>query len=160
MNEITYYIATAADATTLADLRISFALELTGTQPHDVVEALRQQMNTYFAQAAQDGSCISVIAQSDGRPVGIGSVHVRRVPGNFKNPTGVWGYIMNMYTLPAYRRRGICSGILQKLVEEGRRQGIGAFELHATDEGRLVYEQHGFAVHNEPTLRLYTQAKG
>ena len=93
-------------------------------------------------------------------PVGIGSVHIRRVPGNFKNPSGVWGYLMNMYTLPEYRGRGICSRILTLLVDEGRQLGITAFELHATEQGRPVYEKNGFEIHHEPTLRKYTQAKG
>jgi hypothetical protein len=77
------------------------------------------------------------------------------MPGNFKNPSGKWGCIMNMYTLPAYRRKGICKGILNLLVDEGKKYGITAFELHATIDGEKVYVQDGFIHHNEPTLRKY-----
>lgn len=84
---------------------------------------------------------------------GIGSMMIRLAPANFKNKTGKWAYIMNMYTIPAYRRKGVCKGILNELVEKGKKMGIGAFELHATKEGELVYKQNGFVIHSEPTYR-------
>ncbi len=74
------------------------------------------------------------------------------MPGNLKNPSGKWGYIMNMFTVPEFRRKGICKSILNLFVEEGKKIGITAFELHATKEGEMVYTQ-GFIHHNEPTLR-------
>lgn len=59
---------------------------------------------------------------------------------------------MNMYTVPRYRRKGICKTILHLLEEEGEKSGIAAFELHATEEGKKVYTQEGFVHHIEPTL--------
>lgn len=156
MNKITYRKATIEDTAVLVENRILFALELSGGQDPDLVQALREQMTRYFESAAADNSCISFIAESDGVVAGIGSVHIREMPGNFKNPTGRWGYIMNMYTVPQFRRRGICKSILNLLVEEANRQGINAFELHATHEGELVYRQNGFDIHNEPTYRKFT----
>jgi predicted acetyltransferase len=82
-------------------------------------------------------------------------VHLRHLPGNFKNPTGKWGYIMNMYTVPEHRRKGVCKGILDELVKHATSAGITAFELHATPEGELVYSRNGFAPHNEPTYRKF-----
>lgn len=62
---------------------------------------------------------------------------------------------MNMYTVSELRRKGICKTILNLLVEEGKKIGITAFELHATKEGEMVYIQEGFIYHNEPTLRKF-----
>jgi predicted acetyltransferase len=77
------------------------------------------------------------------------------MPGNFKNPSGKWCYIMNMYTVPAFRRNGICKNILNLLVKEGKKNGYYAFELHATKEGEKVYIQEEFVHHEEPTLRKF-----
>ena len=115
-------------------------------------------MIEYFTRATLENSCISFIAKSNNTIAGIGSVHVREVPGNFKNMSGKWGYIMNMYTVPEFRKQGICSEILKLLVNEGKRHGITAFELHATEEGKPVYLKGGFQIHNEPTLRKYFDA--
>lgn len=153
--DITFHKATPDDTDTLVTCRIQFALELTGEQDKDKILSLRAQLTSYFDKATKDNSCISFIAKANGAIAGIGSVHVREMPGNMKNPSGKWGYIMNMYTLPTYRRNGICASILNMLVEEGRKCGIGAFELHATKEGEFVYLQNGFSLHHEPNLRKY-----
>lgn len=155
MNNISYHKATNKDISTLVENRILFALELSNGHNPEAIDVLRTQMTAYFLKATADGTCISFIAKCDEIVAGIGSVHLREMPGNFKNPTGKWGYIMNMYTVPAFRRNGICKKILDKLVEEGIKYGVAAFELHATNEGELVYKQNGFVIHNEPTYRKF-----
>ena len=155
-NQITYHKATVNDTSTLVENRILFALELSGEQDGKVIQALREQMTTYLLKATADNTFISFMAKCDGVVAGIGSMHVREIPGNFINPSGKWGYIMNMYTIPAYRRNGICKNILNLLVEEGKKNGITAFELHATKEGEMVYRQNVFEIHHEPTYRKFT----
>lgn len=150
---ITYHKATIDDISALVDNRILFAIELSGGQSVEDIQSLRNQMTNYFSKAIQDNTCISFIAKCDGIVAGIGSVHLREMPGNFKNPSGKWGYIMNMYTIPSFRRKGICKNILNVLVEEGKKYGYYAFELHATKEGEKVYSQEGFELYHEPTFR-------
>lgn len=155
MNEINYYKATVVDVTDLVENRIAFALELSGEQPIDKINELRKQMMHYFSDATVNGECISILAKCNKEVAGIGTLHIRQLPGNFKNPTGKWGYVMNMYTVPKYRRRGICKDILNALVKEGEKVGVAAFELHATKEGEFVYVQNGFLIHEEPTYRKF-----
>ncbi len=155
MDNITYHKATQDDIQALVDHRILFALELAGRQPEEAIQKLRNQMTHYFAKATTENTCISLIAKCNGIVAGIGSVHLRDTPGNFKNPSGKWGYIMNMYTVPEFRRRGVCKNILNLLIEEGKKYGASAFELHATEDGERVYTQEGFLHHNEPTLRKF-----
>jgi hypothetical protein len=156
MDPITYQKASVNDISILVENRILFALELSGRQDQEAINALRKQMTDYFSKATANNTCISFIARCNGMTAGIGSVHLREMPGNFKNPSGKWGYIMNMYTLPAFRRKGVCKCILDLLIEEGKKYGITAFELHATKEGELVYKQNEFEIHNEPTYRKFT----
>lgn len=157
MNNISYHRATSNDISTLVENRIVFALELSYGHSPEAIDDLRKQLTAYFSKATADGTCISFIAKCDGLVAGIGSVHLREMPGNFKNPSGKWGYIMNMYTIPAFRRNGICNRILDLLVEEGTKNGVTAFELHATSEGEFVYKQNGFEIHNEPTYRKFNR---
>lgn len=157
MEPINYHRATLNDINILTEYRVLFALELVGDQPEEKITALKSQMQEYFAKATADESCISIIATCQGQIAGIGSVHFRQMPGNFKNPSGKWGYIMNMYTVKAFRRRGICKKILELLIEEGKKKGVTAYELHATRQGESVYTQEGFIHHTEPTLRKFTE---
>lgn len=155
MNNITYHKASLDDIQTLIDIRIRFALELTGAQTQHAIDNLKTEMKNYFKKAIADNTCISILAKSNGELAGAGSIQIREQPGNFKNPSGKWGYIMSMYTFTEFRRRGICKGVLNALINEAAQMGITAFELHATKEGELVYKQNGFDYHIEPTLRKY-----
>jgi len=155
MEDITYQVAGIEDTETLVEYRLVFARELAGEKPPELIADLRKQMTGYFKKATASGDCVSVIARSGDAIAGIGTVHFRELPGNFKNPSGKWGYVMNMYTVPEFRRRGICGAILEKLVVEGRKKGITAFELHATTDGEPVYKKGGFEIHNEPTYRKF-----
>lgn len=152
---ITYHKATSNDVEILVNNRILFALELAGEQNIEAIQLLKEQMTNYFSKATIENTCISYIAKCEGIVAGIGSVHLREMPGNFKNPTGKWGYIMNMYTVPQFRKKGICKGILNLLIEEGKKYGVTAFELHATKDGEPVYTKEGFMLHKEPTLRKF-----
>ena len=52
--------------------------------------------------------------------------------------------IMNMYTNPAYRRKGIAYHTLEILVADAKNKGIDAISLEATEMGRPLYEKFGF----------------
>jgi len=55
---------------------------------------------------------------------------------------------MNMYTDPAYRRKGIAYRTLDLLVRDAKRLGVTAISLEATDMGRPLYEAYGFVPMN------------
>ena len=75
---------------------------------------------------------------------GAGGVSYYRVMPTYHNPSGEKAYIMNMYTAPAYRRKGIAYKTLSLLVEDAKKKGITAISLEATDMGRPLYEKFGF----------------
>lgn len=155
LQNLNYTIAGINDASILAEYRIRFILELNGPQSTEVVKDLHLRLVDYYNGAMADDTCISIIAKDGEVVAGIGSMHIRSIPGNLKNPSGVWGYIMNMYTEPEYRRRGIGKSILNRLLDLGGQRGVKAFELHATPEGEPVYQQCGFIEHNQPTYRKF-----
>jgi GNAT superfamily N-acetyltransferase len=155
MGNTTYIKATEADIPTLVGYRVAFLTELLGPQPVEEVEGLKMGLKTYFLNAIRDNAYIGFMAKEGNLTVSIGGMVVREQPGSFKNPTGRVGYIMNMYTLPAYRRRGLCSGIMKRLMEQATELGLNALELLATKEGEPVYQKCGFQKHSEPMYRIY-----
>ena len=69
------------------------------------------------------------------------------------NRTGRSGYIANMCTDPAYRRRGYGRATLVALLAWLRTTGITTVDLHATPDGEPLYRTLGFT---EPTDRALT----
>lgn len=56
---------------------------------------------------------------------------------------------MNVYTYPAFRRRGLAEALVRAAVIWCRDNDISAVTLHFSDDGRQLYERMGFALHNE-----------
>jgi len=155
MDEITYSRATINDLQTILDLRLIFAIEFSGKQSLESIEEFKRYNLEYLERSIRSNSFIVYLARYDNEIAGMGGIVLREQPGGFKNPTGRVGYIMNMYTFPVFRRRGICTKILTMLLEEASRMGIIAFELHASEKGESVYRQNGFEKHSEPTYRKF-----
>jgi GNAT superfamily N-acetyltransferase len=59
------------------------------------------------------------------------------------------GYILNVYTRPDYRRRGLAKRLLQTCMDWCYSNGVHIISLHASPDGRTVYEQLGFTPTNE-----------
>ena len=64
------------------------------------------------------------------------------------------GYILNVYTEPDYRRRGLARRLMQITLDHCREQEIAIATLHASDEGRPLYEALGFKATNEMRMEL------
>lgn len=80
---------------------------------------------------------IFVVAESaDGEIAAMGS-GIAYAPG--------LGFVGNMIVGERHRRRGVGSAILERVVAWLEGAGCQRFELNATDEGRPLYERHGFA---------------
>jgi GNAT superfamily N-acetyltransferase len=152
---ITYRKATADDIKLLANYRIEFLIDFWGQQIEADVEELSANLQRIYSDYYIKQCYICYIAYEGDTIAGIGGMILREQPGNFKNPSGKVGYIMNMYTLPAYRRRGIGGQILTLLIDDAAKLGYRLFELHATKEGEPLYIKHGFKIHSEPTYRKY-----
>ena len=58
-------------------------------------------------------------------------------------------YILNVYTDPAYRRRGLAHQLVQTCTDWCYANGVHIVTLHASDQGRKVYEGLGFTPTNE-----------
>ncbi|WP_095093804.1 GNAT family N-acetyltransferase [Pseudomonas sp. Irchel 3A5] len=66
-------------------------------------------------------------------------------PPHPSHPTmGQRGYVLNVFVEPAYRRRGLASGLMQLAEAEFARRGLTFAVLHATKTGKPVYEQIGW----------------
>ncbi|MBX2904937.1 MAG: GNAT family N-acetyltransferase [Taibaiella sp.] len=157
MNDITLHIATVEDAEDLAISRVHFLTELVGQQPQPDADGLTQELVAYFRNAVAAQQYVGIIARRGDKLVATGGMVFREQPGSFKNPSGKTAYILNMYTIPGFRRRGISSSVMEKLMEIAQGKGYSFFELHATPDGEPMYKKLGFYKHSEPTYRKSTR---
>jgi ribosomal protein S18 acetylase RimI-like enzyme len=94
------------------------------------------------------------LAVVDGRPVGGAMTWIYGWFPQVSNPTGRIGYILNVYVEPTWRGRGLARLLTRTCLDYLRSQGIRRVTLHASDEGRRLYESLGFAATREMRLDL------
>lgn len=102
------------------------------------------QSRRYYREALMDGSHTALLAFDSEALVGAGGISYTRVMPTYHNPSGRKATIMNMYVRPAYRRHGIATGMLERLVADARARGVTQIGLEATRMGRPLYVKFGF----------------
>ena len=133
--------ATAEEAPILGELRKKQLID----EGHDPTAGnMDEQLLEFFTRRINDGSMIEWVADDKGTIVGTGAIIFYDLPPAFNNVSGIKGYVANVYTDPAYRKRGIATTILEKLKDEARAKGVTMLWLGASDQGRPIYKKVGF----------------
>lgn len=139
-----YKKASAEAIDLLTETRIKVLKAANQLPDHTDMEEVEKQSRRYYQRALGDGSHTAYLVFDGDRVVGTGGVSFFQVMPTYHNPTGRKAYIMNMYTDPEYRRKGIGYRTLDLLVAEAKNRGITAVSLEATAMGRPLYEKYGF----------------
>ena len=142
--ELIWRKATADDIDLLTETRIEVLRAANGLPDDADMEEAEKQSRAYYTEALRDGTHTAYLVFADGLFAGAGGISYYRVMPTYHNPSGKKAYIMNMYTRPEYRRKGIASRTLDLLVEDAREKGIDVITLEATAAGRPLYERYGF----------------
>ncbi len=108
---------------------------------------LRPALLDYYIRHMKDGTFVAWLAVDDDRIVGTSGMSFVEKPPYFGCPSGRMGLLSSMYTDPRYRRRGIATELLRKVVDEAKAYGCGTVQITASDMGVKLYDVFGF-VHN------------
>lgn len=147
--ELSYIKATLDDLERLVESRILVLIAANKLDDSVDMAEIKKQSYDYYKKALSDGTHVAYLVFDRSIFVGAGGISFFQVMPTYHNPTGNKAYIMNIYTNPDYRRRGIAYKILDFLVSASREKGISAIFLEATDMGRPLYEKYGFIAKND-----------
>jgi Predicted acetyltransferase len=146
--------ATEKDIDLLIKLRLDFLKDYRGDIAQNGIEAVRLQMRRYCEKHILDGSFMAIIAEIDDEAVSTAYLVVWEMPADERFVTGKAGRIMNVYTRPKYRSKGIAKKVMSFLIDEARRSGVSFIDLAATPPTKGLYKKLGFKQPQEPTMRL------
>lgn len=142
--ELIYKQATVEDLDFLVKTRIEVLRAANGLDDTVDMSGVEEQSRDYYREALGSGEHAAYLVFDGEVLAGAGGISFYRLLPTYHNPTGENGYIMNMYTRPAYRRRGIAYKTLDLLVAAARERGVSRITLEATRMGRPLYEKYGF----------------
>jgi GNAT superfamily N-acetyltransferase len=134
-----------------------------GDLPGELFEPLRTHSEEHFRKALSCGEYVGWLAAPAQEPqtiIGGAGVFLRdSLPGPRKEhgktvdvTRGKLGLLINVFTEPDWRRRGVGMLVMQQVIEWSREQCLDRLILHASDAGRPLYEKMGFVATNEMRL--------
>ena len=134
--------------------RIDYLLEMQGEREPSYVEQLTNKLSAYFHKGIANNSFLALVAEYEGAIVSYGGLVLREIPGDFNCPSYLEGDILNMYTIPKVRRKGISTVILNQLITEAKSLGVTKLALHTSKDGEKLYRSVGFNKPEYPYLEL------
>jgi GNAT superfamily N-acetyltransferase len=147
-------LATRDDAEVIAGHRVGMFTDM-GTLPDGAdVDALRRATAAYLRDAI-GSEYFGWLACNGDHVVGGCGMQLRRILPRFSRGGAVIdveGIILNVYTDAAWRRRGIAEELVRACLAWARERGVERVVLHASPEGRRLYEKLGFVQTNEMRL--------
>jgi GNAT superfamily N-acetyltransferase len=108
----------------------------------------------WLQRALADGSYRGWLAECEGKVVAGGGILISSWPARPEDSETRRALILNVYTEREFRRRGLARLLLLTMIQWLKEQGFCNVFLHASDEGRHLYEELGFEATNEMRLRL------
>jgi GNAT superfamily N-acetyltransferase len=107
-------------------------------------EAFVSTNRSYFERKLPTGEFVAIVAEEQGRIVATSGMVVYEAPPTPGNPSGVQGYVINMYTLPEHRGQGLARALLDELIAHAKSLGARRVWLRTSEMGRSLYRAAGF----------------
>ncbi len=140
---IIYDEATKEDIDELIRMRIAYMMDDFGSVTEQERKGMETQLPDYFSRKLGT-ELIAFVAKDEDRIVSVAYLHIIEMPANSVLLNGLYGEVLSVYTEPDYRGKGICTKLMNNLVEYGKNIGLGRIDLSATDEGYPIYAKIGF----------------
>jgi ribosomal protein S18 acetylase RimI-like enzyme len=154
MEPIALRQATVADAKVLAMHRRSMFRDM-GYQDEATLDSMMVKFRPWLEVKMRSGEYLAWLAVTPDNSVVAGAgLWLMDWPAHMLGQSARRGNILNVYTEPEYRRRGLARSLMEAALAWCRNNAIDLVILHASTEGRGLYESLGFKASNEMRLKL------
>ncbi|MDF1504428.1 GNAT family N-acetyltransferase [Roseisolibacter sp. H3M3-2] len=155
-DEFVLRLAGASDVRLIAEHRAAMWADMGQLHP-DAVAAMVDETAARLGPALAEGRYVGWLLESAAHPgrvvAGAGVLLREQLPfpvdGGRAVRFGEQGLVINVYTDPAWRRRGLAERLMRALLAWAETRGLSSVILHASDDGRPLYERLGFRGTNE-----------
>ncbi|MDF2941455.1 MAG: hypothetical protein K0S01_313 [Herbinix sp.] len=135
--------ATIDDLEVLFKSRLEFVQSLRNNEI-TISEAFKKNSYEYMKKHIKDDTMVIWIAIDNLEIVSAAMVCYYQLLPTMSNETGNTGYVLNVFTDPRYRRKGLATELMNKLKQDAKERNVSRLLLNATDMGKLVYEKLGY----------------
>ena len=131
------------DIEELIKIRIAYLKEDYGNISSEQIEQLKKQLPEYYINHS-DRDMIAYIAEENNEIISSVFLVIIEKPANPTFMSGKIGNILNVYTKPEYRKKGIAGQLMKSAINEAREMNLSYIELKSTKAGFNLYKELGF----------------
>lgn len=139
----TFEMANSGDIKALVELRTEYLSEDYGEIPQSQMTEIAGKLPVYFREHLNK-DLLAFVCRYEGMIAGCCFLYISEKPPNPSFISGKIGTVLNVYTRPAFRRKGIAGELMKLLLSEAEKRGLDFVELKATDAGYDLYRSLGF----------------
>jgi len=146
--------ASTADLDTLVEHRASMFRDM-GHNDEAVLRAMSAKFRAWLRDHMNAGDYHAwLVTAPDGSVAAGAGLWLMDWPPHIVGKSQRRGNILNVYTNAAFRRRGLARELMDAILAWCRENAFDTIILHASPEGRPLYEKLGFKATNEMRLQL------
>jgi GNAT superfamily N-acetyltransferase len=150
----TIRLATMDDLPTISHHRYAMFAEM-GEWTREALDRMRAPSEAWMREKIEQGKYIGFLAVDEGGEVVAGAgLWLKEWIPNPDDITGRQGYILNVYTEPHARKRGLAKRLVTAAMDYCAERGIALVLLHPSDAGLPIYKSMGFQQSSEMRLQM------
>lgn len=150
------YVIRAAelvDAPVIVEHRRAMFADM-GHRDEAALTAMSRDFEPWLRRKMASGEYMAWFAEADTGVVAGAGVWLMDWPPHISGGSAPRANLLNVYTAPEWRRRGVARELVNIAIAWCRERGVAIVILHASEEGRPLYEALGFVRTNEMRLML------
>jgi GNAT superfamily N-acetyltransferase len=154
ISELAIRRATASDIDTLVAHRRGMFYDM-GYRDEAALGAMSAKFRPWLRARMEEGVYLAwLVIAADGSVAAGAGLWLMDWPPHMVGAGARRGNILNVYTDHAHRGRGLARRLMDTAIAWCRDNGVDTVILHASVEGRPLYESMGFAATNEMRIML------
>ncbi|MDE6519709.1 MAG: GNAT family N-acetyltransferase [Ruminococcus sp.] len=131
------------DLVSLVELRIDYLIEDYGEISELQINQISEKLPDYYLRHLNK-DFFAYVCREENKIVSCCFLYVTEKPSNPAFINGKTGTVLNVYTKPEYRKKGIAGNLIKLLIFDAEKMGLDFIELKATDAGYNLYKSIGF----------------
>jgi GNAT superfamily N-acetyltransferase len=146
--------ASTDDLTTLVEHRRGMFYDM-GYRDHASMDAMALKFRPWLLKQMDAGEYLAwLVVAPDGAIAAGTGLWLMDWPPHMIGSGVRRGNILNVYTMEKFRRRGLARQLMEVAIQWCRENRVDTVILHASPDGRKLYESMGFTSTNEMRVRL------
>lgn len=136
-------LADKEDICNVTALRMMYLKEAYGGLTKEE-EKIIQNSNVEYLKRSLNRQCFIVFATHEGTICSCAYLNIMEKAANLRFTKNQYGEIYGVYTLPEYRKKGIATELIKRLLIKGKELHLPFIELDASEDGYHIYQKIGF----------------